>query len=128
MPSAGLSAATLEHFDGVLHTQRDELLAELQQLDASLDDVRTARSGGSSDDENDPEGPTLSSEWSQMSGVHEDFAGKLAEIDSALSRIAEGNFGICARCGERIGRARLDARPSAEFCIDCARALEPRHT
>ena len=27
----------------------------------------------------------------------------------------------CARCGKRITVARLDARPTATLCIDCAR-------
>ena len=45
-----------------------------------------------------------------------------ASIDRALERIAKGTYGKCVRCGSQIAPARLDARPEAALCIDCARA------
>lgn len=45
-----------------------------------------------------------------------------ASIDRALERIAKGSYGECVRCGSQIAPARLDARPEAALCIDCARA------
>ena len=45
-----------------------------------------------------------------------------ASIDRALERIAKGTYGECVRCGSQIAPARLDARPEAALCIDCARA------
>ena len=44
----------------------------------------------------------------------------LWEIESALARIQNGEFGICASCGEGISKARLDALPWARLCIRCA--------
>jgi DnaK suppressor protein len=43
----------------------------------------------------------------------------LQKIDRALEKIAEGSFGVCDNCGEKIGEKRLEARPVAELCIDC---------
>jgi DnaK suppressor protein len=43
----------------------------------------------------------------------------LQKIDHALEKIAEGTFGVCEGCGEKIGVKRLEARPVAELCIDC---------
>lgn len=40
-------------------------------------------------------------------------------IDDAIERLANGEYGICMDCGERISEARLKARPYAIFCIDC---------
>ena len=40
-------------------------------------------------------------------------------IDDAIERLANGEYGICMDCGERISEARLMARPYAIFCIDC---------
>lgn len=48
----------------------------------------------------------------------------LAAIDEALRRIADGTFGACARCGNPIGEARLEAMPYATKCIDCKRLEE----
>ena len=46
------------------------------------------------------------------------------KIDQALARIEDGTFGICERCGEEIGRKRLEARPVTTFCIRCKTKLE----
>ena len=43
----------------------------------------------------------------------------LSEIDEALERIEQGDYGECTSCGEEIGLERLRARPVAEFCIAC---------
>ena len=41
-------------------------------------------------------------------------------IEAALDRIANGSYGVCANCGERIAEARLDALPATPLCADCA--------
>lgn len=46
--------------------------------------------------------------------------GELARIDAALGRIAEGEFGWCAECGEPIARGRLEVDPTVPACIGCA--------
>lgn len=40
-------------------------------------------------------------------------------IDDALTRIDQGEYGICTHCGEQIGKPRLEAVPWAKHCIDC---------
>lgn len=47
---------------------------------------------------------------------------QLGQIDSALRRIEQGSYGICASCGEPIATSRLDAVPYTIHCIDCAEA------
>lgn len=48
----------------------------------------------------------------------------LREIERALERIENGSFGACEECGEPIAPGRLQANPTARYCIDCAEALE----
>ena len=48
----------------------------------------------------------------------------LTEIDAALKRIEDGTYGICTNCGRQIPEDRLEARPWATLCIDCARNRE----
>ncbi|SNR63378.1 transcriptional regulator, TraR/DksA family [Humidesulfovibrio mexicanus] len=43
----------------------------------------------------------------------------IKKIQQALTRIDEGEFGICVECGEEIGIARLKARPMTTLCINC---------
>jgi RNA polymerase-binding protein DksA len=48
----------------------------------------------------------------------------LAAIEEALSRIEDGTFGTCVRCGKEIAEERLEAIPYAIRCIDCKRLEE----
>jgi DnaK suppressor protein len=48
----------------------------------------------------------------------------IQKIEIALSKIDEGNFGICEGCEEPIEIKRLEARPVAELCIRCKEAQE----
>jgi len=45
---------------------------------------------------------------------------EVAEINAALQQLEAGNYGICAACGEYIGKERLEARPWSAECVDCA--------
>ena len=42
---------------------------------------------------------------------------QLADVERALERLDRGEYGICEACGERIGAARLTARPAARLCL-----------
>jgi DnaK suppressor protein len=43
----------------------------------------------------------------------------LRAIDAAITRIEEGNYGVCTMCGEDISIARLKAVPWTSVCIQC---------
>lgn len=45
----------------------------------------------------------------------------LARIDAALQRIANGSYGRCVQCDEDIDVHRLEANPSINHCIQCAK-------
>jgi len=40
-------------------------------------------------------------------------------IENAFSRIDNGHYGICLRCGDKIPKERLSAIPYAILCIKC---------
>ena len=48
----------------------------------------------------------------------------LQMVESALSRIHEGNFGQCISCGKEINPKRLEAVPWTRHCIECQEKLE----
>lgn len=100
-------------FIKLLNEQRKELLSN-------------ARRAVSGDIHLDPDDfPDEIDSASSESGLA--FIGRLRErerqliqkIDSALTKIEEGEYGICRICGEDIGINRLKARPVADMCIDC---------
>lgn len=43
-----------------------------------------------------------------------------AQIELALRRVADGEFGYCEECGEFIGEKRLAIDPIARRCVGCA--------
>jgi DnaK suppressor protein len=44
----------------------------------------------------------------------------LNEVEFALSRMKNGEYGICDHCGTEIPKVRLEALPWARLCIHCA--------
>ncbi|MDR0400163.1 MAG: TraR/DksA family transcriptional regulator [Treponema sp.] len=52
---------------------------------------------------------------------------RLRLIDSALTRIQQGKYGLCIKCGKRIPQERLEAIPYALMCISCKTAEERRN-
>lgn len=49
---------------------------------------------------------------------------RLLEIDEAIKRLQNGNFGACEVCGKEIGRRRLEVVPQARLCLKCQEKAE----
>jgi YteA family regulatory protein len=49
--------------------------------------------------------------------LNENDERRLKEIDKALERMDQGTYGICKVCGQEIGEDRLEAVPTAEYCV-----------
>lgn len=43
----------------------------------------------------------------------------LKKIEQTITRVDSNDYGWCDRCGIEIGIRRLEARPTAELCVDC---------
>lgn len=52
---------------------------------------------------------------------------RLRLIDSALTRIKQGKYGLCMKCGKKIPKERLEAIPYALMCIECKSDEERRN-
>ena len=50
------------------------------------------------------------------------------KIEEAILRIKDGSYGLCVECGGHIGAKRLEARPTAELCIECKEVAETAET
>ena len=49
---------------------------------------------------------------------------ELEEIEYALKKIEEGEYGVCEMCGEPIKPLRLKIKPFAKYCIVCREIIE----
>jgi RNA polymerase-binding transcription factor DksA len=54
------------------------------------------------------------------------LSGRLAEIDGALERIADGTYGVCGSCSGTIPPRRLEALPFATLCVQCQSVADKR--
>ena len=52
---------------------------------------------------------------------------RLKLIDSAITRIKQGKYGLCIKCNKRIPADRLQAIPYALMCIECKTEDERRN-
>jgi len=50
----------------------------------------------------------------------------LKEIEEALKRLEDGDFGKCEVCGDTIPKARLEVVPYARLCVRCKEEKEKR--
>ena len=103
-----------------LEERRIDALARAESAIAALTQLTHDREGSTDDDEHDPEGVTLSSEWSRLTGLADAAQTELRQIEDALVRVDAGTYGVCTACGRGIPSGRLQARPFAELCVPCA--------
>lgn len=48
----------------------------------------------------------------------------IKKIEKTLAKIDNDEFGYCEQCGTEIGIKRLEARPTADLCVDCKSLAE----
>ena len=48
----------------------------------------------------------------------------IKKIEKTLLLLEEDDFGYCEHCGIEIGIRRLEARPTADLCVDCKTLAE----
>ncbi len=102
----------LAHFRSVLNAWKQELEDELARTVHHMRD----------EPENPPDPNDRASQETDMSLElrSRDRERKLIKkINEAIARIDEEEYGYCDVCGVEIGIERLEARPTAELCIDC---------
>ena len=97
--------------------EQDEVLARLANMTRDLRSLFAASEGSNADDEHDPEGQTIAYERSQLAALIQGAREHLADIEAAIVRLQQGNYGMCEVCHQPIPAARLDARPTARTCV-----------
>ncbi len=94
----------------------EEKAALQQQLgDLALDDGRRL-----SFDQNFADSSQVTAERAEFEAVSGSLQASLDEVNEALAKFDKGTYGLCENCGNPIAPARLEAKPAARLCIDCA--------
>ena len=109
-----------------LAEERASTLGQRHRLTETFDDIVEASRDSNIDDEHDTEGATIAVERQMAASLDREAAGRLALIDRAVARVDAGTYGRCLGCGGTISDGRLEARPAAELCIECAQTATKR--
>ncbi len=48
----------------------------------------------------------------------------LHQVEAALERLGQGQYGVCEDCGKLIPKERLSAIPFTAYCVNCASKLQ----
>lgn len=107
-------------FRDLLTERASAVDSTLAALAADLDALAQARGDATADDEHDPEGATLSGEWSRLEGLRVEQQREREDLATALARWDAGTYGVCEGCGRAIPLGRLRVRPMATLCVSCA--------
>jgi len=113
-----LSANEIDELRTSLLGEREELQRQLAELEAtSFSTPQSDLSGETAFDEEYADSGTATFEREKDLSLENNIRDLLDKIDKALSRIDEGTYGICQRCGRPIEKARIKALPYASLCI-----------
>jgi RNA polymerase-binding protein DksA len=114
----------LDEVRNELLADRDRLREELNLAEHELHDLMRDAGDGAGNDQADVGSTTFERdhEMSLANNARE----MLAQTQRALTRIEDGTYGVCERCGEPIGKMRLMAFPRATLCLSCKQREERR--
>jgi YteA family regulatory protein len=104
-----------------LRGEEERLRAEIDSLEATgLDESFTESFGELSAYDNHPaDVGTEMFERSKDLALRENLELRLAQVERAEERLAEGKYGLCEVCGAAIDPERLEAKPEATTCLSC---------
>jgi len=121
------------HSDSVLDSVRQQIsqrVAELRRAiardQASLEELRLRSGSHDVFDAGERAGDVALAEVQEPTELI--LLREALQLEAALHRIAAGNYGICADCGQPIGAARLKAEPASTRCLSCQQALDSAGT
>jgi RNA polymerase-binding protein DksA len=103
----------------LLIEERANTLQRIASLTRDREGILESTVGQGTDDEHDPEGATIAFERAQIEALLDQSRRHLSDLDRALRRIEDGEYGVCERCGRPIAPERLAARPTARNCVTC---------
>lgn len=101
-----------EHFKNILKAWRLELMEEVDRTVSHMKDEAANFP--------DPaDRATQEEEFSLELRTRDRERKLIKKIDKTLIRVEEDDYGFCDQCGIEVGIRRLEARPTADLCVDC---------
>ena len=113
-----MQASELNYFKEILESRKEQIEKNISSVNSELNQLSNL--------ELNDEGDHASVNNNSMveSAIVNQQKKELDEIEKALTKIANGEYGICEMCEDDIGFQRLKVKPHAVYCIDCREIAE----
>lgn len=113
-----MQKSELEYFRSILLARKERIEKNLSGVQEEINELRTQELGDEADL------AAASSDTMIESAIISQQQKELGEINRALTKIENGEYGICEMCEDPIGFQRLKVKPHAIYCIDCREIVE----
>lgn len=114
-----MNDAQVAHFRSILDNWKAELMEEVDRTVNHMQD-----DAANFPDPNDR--ATQEEEFTLELRTRDRERKLIKKISQSLDDIDSSDYGFCESCGTEIGIRRLEARPTANLCIDCKTLAEIR--
>jgi DnaK suppressor protein len=99
-------------YRALLEEERKDLLAKLEELGMGR--------GRLNYDPNFADSSQVTAERGEAEVLAVELREDLEEVEDALTKLENGTYGVCEDCRQPIDPLRLEAKPAARYCINCA--------
>ncbi len=95
-----------------------QLLQEKKELDTRLQKIGADLGKGHSPDSSEQAQERENDEV--LDELGREAQEQLQNINRAIEKINNNHYGLCERCDQNINQERLEAIPTAQYCLQCA--------
>lgn len=110
--------ATTQELRTTLEEERESLRAQLAELGHGAK--------GLDYDPNFADSSQVTAERGENEALVNKLVETLHDVEHALEKFDKEGYGVCESCSQPIAPARLEAKPEARLCIECAAAAARR--
>lgn len=108
----------LHYFEEMLVSRKAQIVKNITGVEAEMQQLRECELN----DEGDY--ASVSNDNMVESAIGAQQMQELSEIETALYKIKNKQYGICEMCEDDIGFQRLKVKPHAKYCIVCRPIVE----
>ena len=109
---------TLKRFQSLLENICAEIVGDVEKAHHNIKGNEAEQMADISDDAARSYGRKLQGDLEEHEWV------KLKQVEAALKKVEDGEYGICEKCKQEILETRLEIMPYTEFCIHCLSEIE----
>lgn len=119
-----MPAQDIDKSKATLKALRVRLEQDLERIEQDLENAQEAMAQEINNEDRSAEGTALAIERDMDLSTEEKIREMIGSVDTALSAIKNGTYGICESCGDEIPGGRLEIVPYATRCVECQRRQE----